>query len=49
MMRTRNGRYYEWLAGKRDYDTVYIPMNKPGVYRDPCASPKDLMGEDYMA
>lgn len=46
MEQKRKQRYREYLAGKRDYDSVYIPICKKGVYADPAPSPKDKTGMD---
>ena len=40
----RQERYREYLAGMRDYDSVYIKNEKPGVWLDPGPSPKDQFG-----
>ena len=44
MMSKRRERYREYLAGLRDYDTVYIENKYPGAWRDPAPNPKDKMG-----
>lgn len=41
MMSQRRIRYREYLAGKRDWDSVYIQPPPIGVYWDPCPNPLD--------
>ena len=44
MKSKRRERYREYLAGLRDYDTVYIKNEHPGVWQDPAPNPKDKFG-----
>jgi len=47
MMSKRRMRYREYLAGKRDYDTVFIPLPPDGIYKDPAPAPKDKFHQEW--
>jgi len=48
MRAKRNERWFEYMAGKRDYSTVYLDRSKlpPGVYLDPCPSSRDRVASE---
>ena len=33
-------RYYEYKKGKRDFDSVWIPVPKAHAFQDPAANPR---------
>jgi len=41
MLAKRRVRWREAMAGKRDWESVYIPIGPDGVWKDPFPSPKD--------
>ena len=41
MLAKRRERWREAMAGKRDWESVYIPIGPDGVWKDPFPSPKD--------
>merc|ERR1712227_1134242 len=47
MMEMRQKRYREYLAGKRDWDTVYIRQEMPGAWKDPGPNPSDSFGTKF--
>lgn len=49
MKSKRNQRWLEYLAGKREWNTVYLANGPPGVYLDPCPNPRDKIMFDPPA
>ena len=47
MQAKRGERYREYLAGKREWDTVYIKPEVPGAWRDPGPNPRDQFGTKF--
>ena len=47
MREKRQARYREYLAGKRDWDTVYIRQEMPGAWKDPGPNPRDQFGTKF--
>ena len=43
MRAKRRERWLEYMSGKRDYSTVFQPIQDmpTGVYMDPCPNPRD--------
>lgn len=42
----RHQRFWEYVAGKRDWSSVYLEKPAPGVYLDPCVAPRDRVHND---
>ncbi len=47
MREKRQARYREYLAGKRDWDSVYIRQEMPGAWKDPGPNPRDQFGTKF--
>jgi len=43
----RNVRWREYMAGKREWDSVYIAPAPDGVWKDPFPNPKDKTSMEY--
>ena len=48
MRAKRRERWLEYMSGKRDYSTVFQPIEDmpTGVYMDPCPNPRDAFMRD---
>ena len=47
MVAKRNMRWREYMAGKRDYDSVFLPLPPAGIWRDPAPNPKDKFQQEW--